>query len=572
MLSTVRLYYNTGLTPGNCLDNLSKLDSLGFTYRDFPSIQILQDTGVFSIRIATNWSNVKEADYCRINSVGYWVIGMTMLNENVCELTLSQDYFTTIGLSNMTIIAGWCTRRCVTNDSLFSNIIDEPFEPAEEFTVDGMTEIGDRTSADGNYNVVLSNIDLLNLDNLAEAYTATSQGVGKLGYMLVPQLPTTQNVETQYACHPQGVADTERTTISMTAAYNPNNADITAAIAKVRSLGIESCIGASYALPVTWASATEENGRYTLLSDKWSPIPSEILPTFGSYHNNKVYSGQFQRYVCYSVCEGTSAEFRVEDIVNDSNYVTWLLFADVRYSGYPSCRPLFYRGKQNDSMFGAIKGSNWQQTPFMYTMGSSGYAIQIADAAREMSFQFPQRVINLGSTVASGVGTFGVGSLASMAGGSSSLVDTAGMASGITQNAFNAISQVQSLIDSFRSFYATSAKAFQNLKPELQFPQIPQMQDFLGNGFYELRYRLSNNDMTRFDNFLTQFGYAVSEPLTNACFTGRQNFNYVAATDVNIKCSAPLYLRNGAIKQIENGIRVWHTAPSQAAMTNNPIS
>ena len=108
--------------------------------------------------------------------------------------------------------------------------------------------------------------------------------------------------------------------------------------------------------------------------------------------------------------------------------------------------------------------------------------------------------------------------------------------------------------------------------PEIQFPVVPQLQDFIGNKFYEMHYRLSNTDMTRFDNYLTQFGYAVSEKLTTACFTGRTHFNYVQGEDVTLNATAPLYLRNGAAEQIMNGVRIWHTKPSSSALVDNPIA
>ena len=76
MVATVKLYYNTGLNPGNCLDSLSKLDTLGFTSRECPQVAILQDRGRVDIRINISYDNVKDADYCKINNVGYWVIGI----------------------------------------------------------------------------------------------------------------------------------------------------------------------------------------------------------------------------------------------------------------------------------------------------------------------------------------------------------------------------------------------------------------------------------------------------------------------------------------------------------------
>ena len=62
MIATVRCYYNTGLSVSNCLDSYLSLDSIGFTYRDFPNIAIKQDRGLIKIRIDTTYDNVKDAD------------------------------------------------------------------------------------------------------------------------------------------------------------------------------------------------------------------------------------------------------------------------------------------------------------------------------------------------------------------------------------------------------------------------------------------------------------------------------------------------------------------------------
>ena len=108
---------------------------------------------------------------------------------------------------------------------------------------------------------------------------------------------------------------------------------------------------------------------------------------------------------------------------------------------------------------------------------------------------------------------------------------------------------------------------------EVRFPVTPQMADYVGNAFYDMRYRLSDNDMTRFDNFLSSYGYAVDEVLSQSCFVGRTNHNYVKANDVTLKKSgAPLYLLAGASDQIQAGVRIWHVKPSRDKLIDNPIA
>lgn len=563
MVASVTLYYETGLSPGNCLDSISKLSSLAFTAKTFPNVAIKQDRGRVDIRINATYADVKNADYCKINSSGYWVTGINMLNDHCAMVLLQQDYLTTIGVSNLSIVSGWCTRRSVSDDTLFKNTLPENFTPSKELVVSGCTEISNGSSETGHINVLLCNLDILNLTDLAKAYTATL--AGKDVNVVVPKLPSISDGGTKYYFHPQGASNTYSTNIAMTKAFNPNNTKVKEGVSEVRALGIESCIGASYNLPLQWVDATEDgNGVYTMFVDKWKNTKSSLSTHWGSYKNNKVYSGQFQSIVCYSICSGEQSTFKVEDIINSDGDIIWTLFADLRYNGYPACKPSTYRSKHNSSMFGVVKGANWQQTPFMYTYGSSGYAVGIQSAAQNYAANMlgvAGGIVGSGANIVSGM----VGS--DLSGGEAQAnnlaLGTKIVSNGISAGARLAMNRVN-FNDNVRSLLKAT--------PEIQFPVVPQLQDFIGNKFYEMHYRLSNTDMTRFDNYLTQFGYAVSEKLTTACFTGRTHFNYVQGEDVTLNATAPLYLRNGAAEQIMNGVRIWHTKPSSSALVDNPIA
>ena len=563
MVASVTLYYETGLSPGNCLDSISKLSSLAFTAKTFPNVAIKQDRGRVDIKINATYADVKNADYCKINSSGYWVTGINMLNDHCAMVLLQQDYLTTIGVSNLSIVSGWCTRRSVSDDTLFKNTLPENFTPSQELVVSGCTEISNGSSETGHINVLLCNLDILNLTDLAKAYTATL--AGKDVNVVVPKLPSISDGGTKYYFHPQGASNTYSTNIAMTKAFNPNNTKVKEGVSEVRALGIESCIGASYNLPLQWVDATEDgNGVYTMFVDKWKNTKSSLSTHWGSYKNNKVYSGQFQSIVCYSICSGEQNTFKVEDVVNSDGEILWTLFADLRYNGYPACKPSTYRSKKNSSMFGVVKGANWQQTPFMYTYGSSGYAVGLQSAAQNYvanQLGVAGGIVGSGANIVSGM----VGS--DLSGGEAQAnnfaLGTKIVSNGISAGARLAMNRVN-FNDSVRSLLKAT--------PEIQFPVVPQLQDFIGNKFYEMHYRLSNTDMTRFDNYLTQFGYAVSEKLTTACFTGRTHFNYVQGEDVTLNATAPLYLRNGAAEQIMNGVRIWHTKPSSSALVDNPIA
>lgn len=563
MVASVTLYYETGLSPGNCLDSISKLSSLAFTAKTFPNVAIKQDRGRIDIRINATYADVKNADYCKINSSGYWVTGINMLNDHCAMVLLQQDYLTTIGVSNLSIVSGWCTRRSVSDDTLFKNTLPENFTPSQELVVSGCTEISNGSSNTGHINVLLCNLDILNLTDLAKAYTATL--AGKDVNVVVPQLPAISDGGTKYYFHPQGVSNTYSTNIAMTKAFNPNNTKVKEGVSEVRALGIESCIGASYNLPLQWVDATEDsNGAYTMFVDKWKNTKSALSTHWGSYKNNKVYSGQFQSIVCYSICSGEQSTFKVEDVINSDGDILWTLFADLRYNGYPACKPSTYKSKSNSSMFGVVKGANWQQTPFMYTYGSSGYAVGLQGAAQN----YAANQLGVVGGIVGGSANIVSGMVGSDLSGGEAQANNLALGTKIVSNGVSAGARLAMN----RLNFSDNVRSLLKSTPELQFPVVPQLQDFIGNKFYELHYHLSSTDMTRFDNYLTQFGYAVNEKLTTACFTGRTHFNYVQGEDVTLNASAPLYLRNGAAEQIMNGVRIWHTKPSSSALIDNPIA
>lgn len=588
MIATVRAYYNTGLTVGNCLDSLSKLDSLAFTYRDFPSIAIKQDRGRIDIRINTTYDNIKDADYVKINNVGYWVTGIVMLNDNVAQVELQQDFVTTVGTASLDIISGWCTRRHVTDDTLYKNTLDEPFTPTNPLVIEFGSDLEGGGSSSGYSYILVSSVDLSTLQFNADKYTYPQDATQ---YVIVPKIESMplSSGSTEYTSHISGSAKTCR--LPATNAYVGNSQVIMDALATIRSLGIESCIVAAYTLPAKWADGNASSGKFTDLSDHDNIITSTLTAIPGSYKNNKVYSGQFQRYIAYSLATGESSENRVEDIVDSLGTVYWYTAADPRYSGSPVCMPMYFHGARNYQLASCIKGAQWQNIPITYN-GASGMmfldraAKNNTDRA-EASFLYGT-MGNIGGMLGGmtnpadmykaqqpngGIGGFynGANGFGDQGLALNGKINPLGLAGGF-------LSGVASQGQMAANYSFTKATIFNDLSKaiatvDMQFPRVPSIQDYIGNKFKEMRYRLSNNDMVRFDNFLSAFGYAVDEVLTQSCFTGRTHFNYIKANDVTIKKSGfPQYLLDGFSKVLESGVRIWHTAPAHAKLIDNPIS
>ena len=237
----------------------------------------------------------------------------------------------------------------------------------------------------------------------------------------------------------------------------------------------------------------------------------------------------------------------------------------------------------------SIHGANWQQTPFIYNISSgAGFVAEDYDLKRlgqTIGFLngINSSILNTASSWGSaalnpmsnfGNKTVGIGgdNLAQIQAGyaANAQANTSGIL-GIAGNLLNGINSIGPYQLNRQQLLADTNRAL--LSNDIKFPQVPNMADYVGNAFYDLKYKLSDNDMTRFDNFLTAYGYAVDEPLSVECFSGRVNFNFVQAKDVTLKINnIPQYLIQGMTEQIEACVRIWHTAPSASALIDNPIA
>lgn len=572
MIATVKAYYNTGLTVGNCLDDISQLDALGFSSHSFPNIAIKQDRGRINIKINTDYSTIKDADYVKINDVGYWVTGITMLNDNVAAVGLQQDYVTTAGISNLEIISGWCTRRHVTTDTLYENTLDEPFSPTSPLKIDFGKELKGGGTSDIPQTIIVSSIDLTNLPNTATDYTDTL-----LDKVLVPDLNVVPNgsLNTLYTSHVTGAAKSTR--MPATQAYNGATPAVLTALSKVRSLGVESCIVACYTVTANWVALSETDGTITGLEDYDKEEPSGLAQIPGTFKNNKVYSGQFNRIINYSLASGESSDNRVEDIQNNGSIV-WRLAADPRYSGHPVCMPKYVHGTENNKLLSAINGAQWQNIPITY-QGASGAGFLENNMRNKMERSGLNElsstlgmIFGLGDSAMNSANMFNSNDIgfANSEGGFNP-VFSSNPATGLYRTALHGAAGVRNEVFNRRDWFNSYNQAMATV--DVQFPRIPSFQDYVGNTFFEMRYRLSDNDMIRFDNFLTQFGYAVDELLDQSCFAGRTHFNYVQGRDVALKKSGvPQYILEGMAKTIESGVRIWHTAPSHSKLLDNPIA
>lgn len=552
----VEAFKHTGFSPNNIPDSAATLRALFPDISVYPSVNLLQDRGVPSIQIESTWEAAKNIDYVCLGDVNYYiVVEHIMVNPKVTRLVLSMDYLTTLGLGNLEIVSGWCTRRHVTDDRLFSNVLDEPYAPQQALELD-MGEII-VPSGEGYTNLVCSTVDLSKLDFEADAYESA---VGQLT-VVVPKLPPS-STETEIQMNTNG-GHQYKFTMPQTALYDIDNPTVQEKTQSLRSLGVEASITAAYKIPngycIPVMGADGKLDRITSLvyNPTLDSIPY-IYPTQVSVKNNKVFSGQFHKIRLYSVVSGDAAEYRVDEVYlpGATNFQV-TLFADPQPTGKPYCRPYAYRKNTDDVFIEAVSGAQWQNYQMVYNERSGQAFADLENGRRKF-----EQVMSVVDYAASMPGRFALGALAGPAG-------VAGAVAGAVSDGGRLLANVHN-----------QEQDYQNAKnvvvPDIRFPLSNTLQNYLSNAFWAIRVRLSESDTIRFDAFLTQFGYAVSEPLKDEHFRGRVHFNYVKANGVNLKMKQgkpfDMMSRLGAIAQIEAGVRVWHTAPDIAAMYDNPIA
>lgn len=546
----VKGYYGTGFNPQN-IPYTADIITSNFDYESFPDCFLLQSKGNVTIRINTSWEHIDGIDYLLVQTstadIWYFVLSINMLNENCAELTISMDALTTCGLNNVEISSGWCIRRHVRDDSLFSNIIPEPFTPSNELVLDKGKEL--KLSFTTQYSdIVGATFNLAGAYNSAQQFNADSGNA-----VVVPKIPTfpkfdpPRKPKTQIRMEYRPIANIYLNELPNLYLFILDSVFDNIMVA--RSLGLDMGITACYRIPNEWVGEMIigqfiEPELIDSMKNNRGDVDSQLPFQYSTALNNKVFA-LFNNYVLSSICSGERIEFSADEIYQNTPSPLFTLWADLSPNGCPFARPQFYRGNDSDPFMMCVKGMNWQNTPLSFNV-KSGAAFDMM----RRNVEVHQNELNYGLTFASGI--------------------KSAFPSGWGASTINQLEQQELGFEK----EAINWEQNQNYRvPEIRFPRDESIQNFIGNTFWVYRTRLSFNDVARFDKFLSMYGYAVDEPLTMDCLNCRQHYNYVACRDVNLNVNQSLYIRRKAEQQLEGGVRIWHVPPDSSYYTiQNPIT
>lgn len=619
---STRLYLDTGFSYENIPDSASLLNNPNVKFIDVDAVWLYQNQEQGVIRVKSTFDNIYPVDYCRIGSSSYYfVTNVTMINPNTAELSLVIDAITTIGLNNITdnLAGGWCTRRCVTDDTLFNNCIDEDFVPTQPLENDTQ----DIKISNNGIIAIVSSIDLSKVGELLSkgyknSIESTSIDVS------VPTVPAIEFKYTKITIDYQGLKLTrelvgKRMYLVSTIDGDIQNDMLMDALTTVWSLGLFDAIAGIYCLPIG-EKGTGSNFTYDATLNIGDDLfwISELTVHGGFFKldripfkwntpnvkNNKVFATKYNTYRLISMVSGNEAKYYAGDIydnLNNPDAPNIAINIDGSDNGTSYAKPEYIRGvdlsqtsKKFEIMRDAVTGGDWvsinynQPRPKGITKTLNSLFLSRANTL----LNIPSKILpNLSLPNLSKNGNI-YESMTMPYSPSSSLVSQQQIAGGAIDQVSpitgynyvgnpriggfgNILGGISGLIDSGVGLFANSQEIANAViqSPETWFPIDNTLSLFYGNSYYIIRERLSDEDTLKFDKYLTMYGYKVNEPLTKECFYGRQYFNYIKAEGINIKTinRVPLRLKQIAIEQLQGGIRIWHTLVNSNAYNNNPI-
>lgn len=621
-LYTITAYSNTGFDAVNIPHSPAILAQAG-TAKVYPSVYLRQPWGRTSFRIDSTWADVQNIDYITATDPAtgdmtcYTVDGITMISDNTAEIAISMDPITTAGgINAISILDGWCKRRhfATSEDELFANIIPEPWAPSQALVLDAggpVSDVDDIASVVDTKNIAGATIALDGDFDTALTYTDGTHEV------TAPITPIPQNAPTQFRIYftdpdNPGSGRLLANIIPELYAYDMDQNDIRDGINKARSLGLEQAIVASYAIPTVYIDETQtftdhpyQYSRLTAVTAITRRHSPDYVYGTNTARNKKAYS-LYNKYRLSSPASGDYMEFDASDIYHSGDtQPAFITTADLAPGGCPYARPQYYHGLDGTTparyMMAVVRGGEWLNTPITFN-GASGAAWTTAAYNRQQASIIDQSVYAAQSAGLSGIGSLlnaipgfnllssttptyqqnpfaeNFGSQTGTAKAYSSemsMPSIGGIGGAITGLIGSGMAIAQTEKTGTRAAEAAASdynRAIGVVTPQVTFPMGNNIQNYVGNGFWISRTRLSEADLDRLDSWFDRYGYAVDEKLDISAFSTRSKCNYVEAASVSVNNTTnnmPLRMRNAIASQIERGVRVWHVKPDPSAYTTN---
>lgn len=556
-----------------------------------PTTDVMQQDFLTSLTVYANWEQICEIDYLTISDACYAVTAITMTSPDVAVLTLSYDALTSIGGaeavgSTIPILDGYTDRVCVTSDNFGEHTDDEPFTPNRPLELVAGNLMGDKGGTNDVGTYILSTVDLTDTATTAVVYSTTTTGdeSGETAEVTLPSLKNAGGDQLYFMKTPDG--DTKTAVSPGCRLYDGSNATVKQQVQRARECGLDGGILGQYCIPNDYHTVQTLNGQITNITGLTTDNDSGLPMKYATVKNQKALTGVNNRYYLVSMGTGNTAEYKPEDIQDGNTNPHFIIYADPRYQQMPYCRPKSYLKNTDQPYLQALPGQTWAEAPLRYE-SKSGSAI---DTLTYQCQQATQQDANYWANAEKVAGKAGGGYISVIGAAAKNLNRwlTSGSLMGLGKGQEN---YMDGSMDASADYYSrgdiiqqrqtqrhqaeSAALAFgagQTVSPTIAFPRSDTMRDYFGNGFKVYRYRLSDTDLARYDQYLTMYGYAEVKPLENKDLTGRTYFNYISCSTISLGGTAPRWKREAAAQQLIGGVRIWHVKPDPAYYTSgNPI-
>lgn len=589
---SVRLYYNTGFdNPIDIPDSPALLDSC--FYRDISGHWNYQDFYLNEVKINCTYDIVKNAEYIKYGNAYYKITNINMINENCASLSLDLDALTSMGgPSHLNYDDGIITRAHCLDDTLFSNICEEPIGCREELKLEDLGVIGGAGS-DDEYTIIVSPVALNIADPEANAQSITFyDGLGN-ATVDVPKCPI-QSPSTEVALTlPNGTKqyDSKQLGYYMLGHSASDDVLLNKNLDYLRSLGLESAVLYCYNVPedyihsnITTIGPYIEHIQGNLI--RGTAQGANIKNGYSNIQNNKTYY-MFNSFIIRSNTSGDMKEYKASELWDSTHFnnlsaqINFNVLADPQYGGRPYCFPEYYHGeKLNNPTYQSVAGLQWYDLPIVYTRASgerfnyNNYKLNEGgiklNAMSDPKTGISRHLRKLEQ--ATGLGNYmDLGGLTGSM-DPSKVNDYGIFSTGSAASMYGGLTKTDYKLTSAEIEYEQSRV----VAPELSSTPAQGLQRFIKNDFELYRMRPSDRDISAIDKYFTMFGYAQPNIVFDKAYlSGRQNFNYIKCSGVKItrdSISDPfgLAVKAKAEEQLNNSVRIWHTLPHK--ITSNPIT
>lgn len=579
MITSIRLYYNTGFDLENIPDSPALIESM--SHVDLPSNFQLQDADIQTIRIEATWAQVKNADMCKCGNNYFYIAHRHMLNENACELTIQPNDLLSMGGANaLTYSGGIVERAHATSDSLFENTIGEDITPQKPLKVVGRYSPGDFSSH--SQTLVGATLSLV-------APTLTEDGNGKLH--LVGAGGQIDDADAQTFTFKGGLGQDDYTVtlpvappetgesvfsiggssgkVANVGFYYAGSASTLMHLRYLRMLNLDGAVLYCYTIPLSGSGgtigSTTVNGNthcvdvHANVLDA-SPSSLPFVRTDYTARNKKVYA-MFSSYVAQFTLSGDEQIFDASDLYHGNSAPQFTLTMNPQPGGYMFAYPTYFQGQASPTGYKSVKSTKWRDTPVSFA-DPAGALINESDTALAKAKLENEYWDNHGTMAgARNMVAGSTGGLAGMfVGGLTHLADMGNQALKGGSDLYNPITE---------NAYELAKK--QIVAPKLSTSPATGLNNIISERFVVSHVAPQATDLAKFDTFFDYYGYAMGgEVFDKKYLTGRVNCNYIKATNIHIVSDSSefgLSAKNRAEQQLNNGVRIWHVKPFH--MTSN---